>query len=73
MKEYIEKENILKTMIENDMSLGHVRLINNCTTVTEAKICRKFLNKVAIKCPKTLLELWETIDMMLAEMEKEND
>lgn len=77
MKEYVSKEDVMNWIHKNiEEPNGALKItfadnqIENIPTVTEAKICRKFLNKVAITFPKTLLELWETVDMMLEEMEK---
>lgn len=84
MKEYICKEDLIGVLERNRLKeYGYdaetyksgydtaFDIVDDEPTVTKADICREFLNKLATKYPKSLLELWETVDLMLAEMEDE--
>lgn len=68
MREYICTDD-LKGL--DQYAYGVEEVIAELPTITKADICKEFLNRLAFICPKSLFELWETVDLMLAEMEKE--
>lgn len=69
MREYICVDDTYKSL-DKDEKKVFLKLISKTRHYTKVDICRGFLNKLAFKCPKSILELWETVDLMLAEMEQ---